>query len=66
MAKFSVTTPTKILGRLFAEGAVVELDPDVASPYVENGVLGGLADAASAPPATKVNAPKAGATAKKK
>lgn len=66
MAKFTVTTPTKIFGRQFAEGAVVELDPDVASPYVENGVLGGLAGADGAMPAVKVNAPKAGATAKKK
>lgn len=66
MAKFTVITPTKISGRLFAEGAVVELDPDAASPYVEDGVLEDLADADSATPAVKVNAPKAGATAKKK
>lgn len=67
MAKFAVTTPTKILGRRFAKGALVEMDPDDAAPYIEDGVLGEpAADAASVTPAVKVNAPKTGATAKKK
>jgi hypothetical protein len=67
MAKFTVTTPTKILGRRLAEGALVEMDPDDAAPYIEDAVLGEpAADAANATPAVKVNAPKTGATAKKK
>lgn len=66
MLTYTVMTPTQVAGKPYQEGDTVDLDADDAAPYIEGGVLVGLAGAAGATPAVKVNTPKAGATAKKK
>lgn len=66
MLTYAVMTPAQVAGKFYQEGDTVDLEAGDAAPYIEGGVLGGLADAASATPAVKVNAPKTGAAAKKK
>lgn len=41
MPKFAVTTPAKVLGKRYQEGAVVNLEADAAEPYLAEGVLDG-------------------------
>lgn len=66
MLTYAVMTPAQVAGKFYQEGDTVDLDADDAASYIEGGVLGGLAGAASATTAVKINAPKTGATAKKK